>query len=212
MSREKPQAIIFDVDGVLLDWGTSFLRWLHLSKGVGPEVDVSVQADYNIAKSLFPSRPREQVMGWIEEFSLTDRYASLLAFDGAIIEVIKIREAFPDWKLVAVTATGTSPKIVRARANVIDDLFPEISDLRVIPMGGSKLDIFKEFAPTSFVIEDALHHLSDALLGAGLTPVVFDQPYNRSNTTFARLHGWHGAAERLLHLSPKSNYHSMKAA
>ena len=174
--KSAAQAIIFDVDGVLLDWGTSFLRWLHLSKGVVPEVDPVGQASYNIAKSLFPSRAREQVIGWIEEFSLTDRYASLLAYDGAIIEMIKIR------------------------------------DLRVLPMGGSKLDVFREFAPKSFVIEDALHHLVDAQGLADHIPFIFDQPYNRSNTTYPRLFGWPGAAERLLHLSPRSNYHSMKAA
>lgn len=205
-----PKSIVFDVDGVLLDWLNPFLRWVQATKGIETAIHPSEQTNYSLT-TLFPDADMWEIGKWVIDFNKTDRFASLPAVDGAITAMTQIRDAFPDWDLVAVTCPGNHPRIVAGRAHNISTLFPEIQSLTIMDYGASKRSALSLHPLGSLLIDDHPRYLDEAVC-AGMTAVSFDHPYNRSIKRFPRILNWATGVDTLLRLSPMSNQYDYEAA
>lgn len=167
----KP-AVIFDVDGVLLDWFGSFKEWM---KGQDIKIDDDAEVKWNMIDT-FVGLSEEEIDAKIEEFNNSDHFGHLDHWPGALAATMQLRKAFPELLFVALTGAGTSPRTTRLRAASVE-AFP-IDEMFIVPLGESKVPWLKRYDyHGSVFIEDNAKHAKDGVNYAEHV-VLLDRPYN----------------------------------
>lgn len=176
LNRINKPAIIFDVDGVLLDWFGSFKQWM---RGQGIKIDDDAQVAWNMTET-FVGLSESDIDAKVAEFNTSDHFGRLDHWPGALSAIMRLRTELPDFLFTALTGAGTSPKTTRLRALSIEE-FP-IDEMFIIPLGESKVPWLKRYDfKGSVFIEDNARHASDGVSYIQ-NVILLDRPYNRVDT------------------------------
>jgi len=161
-----------DADGVLVDWNTSFEKFMaRHGHPRAPDTDT----EYNISVRHNVTTP--QAMEYVREFNEGSDIAHLSPFADSS-EYIRLLSEL-DFRFIVVTSISSHPDAKVHRTNNLTDLFGNVfDDIHCIEQGASKASILMNWADTGyFWIED---HMRQAEAGheAGLRPVLINHPYN----------------------------------
>ncbi len=178
--------VAVDVDECLLKWLPSFERYVSLR-----EWKVAQTSSYNLLER-FPGQTYATLDRMIDQFHRSYEYERLPEMPHASETLQVLKDEFPHVTFVAVTACGREPKTLQARAWQLRN-FP-IDRCIAVDIRGSKANAYNQLQP-DIVIDDHLDHLT-AAASMGMTPIVFDQPWNTS-CDFPRILSWKHAGELL---------------
>ncbi|WDN88497.1 uncharacterized protein BuS5_01465 [Desulfosarcina sp. BuS5] len=177
-----PKLIAFDIDGVLADIASLFIeiaRKRYNIKGIGYNDITSYELEDCLSIDTGIS---EEIIGGI----LSGRDADdVKPMTGAPEVLTKI--ANNSGSLLFVTARSDSSYIYDWMQNILS-VEPEMIDIVATGAFDDKADVLLSRNKTYFV-EDRLEtcfHLEEA----GITPLLFKQPWNRGDHTFLEVENW----------------------
>ena len=165
--------ILTDIDGVVFDWHTAFVRWMELqgysSTGVihhdaeiHNEFGISLQEatvkreEFNASMACSVLEPMRESQRWINQLH---------------------QEGF---HFVAITSLSDKPIAQYYRYLNLEDYFDTdvFVDVRCLPAGAPKLEAMMDFEDSGLIyIDDRISNLEDALK-VGLKPVMMKHAYN----------------------------------
>lgn len=177
---KHPSVVIVDIDGVIIDWTTSFENWLEQERG---HVRIPGAEQHYSMHNRWRGMEAHQMLALIDEFNRSEVFSTLPALQDAADGVKHIRSVYPGRKMIAVTACGNSPDTCVYRMKNLDTILGPgfFSFIIFLPLGASKKHVFEQYE-NSVVIEDSLSHAIHAA-EAGHSVILIDQPYNQSNNT-----------------------------
>ena len=165
--------ILTDIDGVVFDWHTAFVRWMELqgysSTGVIHH-DAEIHNEFGI--SLQEATVKR------EEFNASMACSVLEPMRQSQTWIKKLHEE--GYHFVAVTSLSDKPIAQYYRYLNIEDYFDTdvFVDVRCVPSGAPKREALIDFEDSGFVyIDDRISNLEDALQ-IGLKPVMMKHAYN----------------------------------
>ncbi len=182
MIKIKPQDIAFDIDGVVADTMSSFIQIAKDHFGINSIRKEDITS-YWLEECLdIPETVIKEIINKI----LEDPFGTKLKpIEGAVDTIKAICQNCP---VYFVTARPVKEPITEWLYTILEDVPQE--RIRVVATGqhAMKPRVLKEIGKTYF-LEDHLE-TCQAIHLAGLRPIVFDQPWNRDDTPFLRIHNW----------------------
>lgn len=171
MNYEKDRKILTDVDGVLLDWETSFTAWMDKEgySVVNPKEykqSLRYELDQDLADRLVKTFNESAWIGYIKP--LRDS-----------VDVIQDMMS-EHYHFECITSLSTDHWAGELRRMNLERFFGRASMRRVrcIETGADKDEILKEYDRGHWWIEDKPENCL-AGLAAGHRPILIDHPYNR---------------------------------
>ena len=165
--------LIFDIDGVLLDWTTGFNQWM-IDRGEPPQ---GAQSAYNM-NTCWPQYDDVQITAIIREFNQSPQFSALDEVPGAFTAYLRITGTFPDVKTVAVSACGLHPITQIQRLHQLYRIGYRFEEFYALDLNAGKLDTFVKFPSGGIVFEDSARHAVHAS-HAGHKPILLNRPYNQ---------------------------------
>lgn len=181
--------IIFDVDGVILDYFKHFQSYMRLKKGIAPVMPYDrLPSSFG---DIYPAHLlKGQTIGEIvAEMALNERYFSTIPFvHGAISSISRLAEKGHEIHLL--TSCGNHELTIAARRKNLSSIMPAISSFSTLPLGASKADILRSFPDGSLFFDDHVRNCREAQK-LGLVPFhVIPPGLSKGKTPFRTLSGW----------------------
>ena len=165
--------ILTDIDGVVFDWHTAFVKWMELqgysSTGVIHH-DAEIHNEFGISLQEATVKREEfnasMSCSILEPMRQSEKYISKLHEEG--------------FHFIAVTSLSDKPIAQYYRYLNLEDYFDTdvFVDVKCLPAGAPKLDVLAEFQNSGLIyIDDRISNLEDALK-CQLKPVMMKHAYN----------------------------------
>ena len=179
------RSLIFDMDGVLLDWHSGFERHMAAA-GRPPRCPQAYRADYDNIHDSF-GFDRATFCEHVRGYHRTEAFKRVPEMPGARRAITEIRRRVPvSLPFYAVTAVDDEPAVRAARLQHLSGL--PIDELRLVGLTGSKEAHFRELGP-AIVFEDSPGKAAEAIR-AGCIVVLIDWPHNRAADCHYRISDW----------------------
>lgn len=177
-----PQLLGFDIDGVVADTMEAFIRLAHLDHGVGPIAPEEI-TDFSVEKCLaLPAAIIAAIFGRLLDEPLA---AGLKPMADAVSTLQALAVSGP---LTFITARPNPEPISRwLRVVLGEEVFRKV-DLVAMGEHDGKLAFIKERGLQYFIddrAETCLH-----LHAHGITPFVYNQPWNRGRHELQNVDDW----------------------
>ena len=176
MCRERyivDKIILTDIDGVVFDWHTAFVKWMELqgysSTGVIHH-DAEIHNEFGI--SLQEATVKR------EEFNASMSCSILEPMRQSVEYINKLHQE--GFHFIAITSLSDKPIAQYYRYLNIEDYFETdvFVDVKCLPAGAPKLDAMMAFENSGLIyVDDRISNLEDALK-VGLKPVMMKHAYN----------------------------------
>ena len=175
MCRESivDKIILTDIDGVVFDWHTAFVKWMELqgysSTGVIHH-DAEIHNEFGI--SLQEATVKR------EEFNASMSCSILEPMRQSEEFIKKLHEE--GFHFIAITSLSDKPIAQYYRYLNLEDYFDTdvFVDVKCLPAGAPKLDVLEEFQGSGLIyVDDRISNLEDALK-CQLKPVMMKHAYN----------------------------------
>lgn len=176
MCRERhivDKIILTDIDGVVFDWHTAFVKWMELqgysSTGVIHH-DAEIHNEFGI--SLQEATVKR------EEFNASMSCSILEPMRQSVEYINKLHQE--GFHFIAITSLSDKPIAQYYRYLNIEDYFETdvFVDVKCLPAGAPKLDAMMDFENSNLIyVDDRISNLEDALK-VGLKPVMMKHAYN----------------------------------
>jgi len=176
------EKIVIDVDDVILNYASALIR--HLNSNFGKNFRKKQVKSWDLA-GYYPIETEEVIKVW-EKFHETEQYSNLKIVDKAkegMAELSKKGEIY--------LATYRDERFREKTERNLEKL-PSIWEELIFTNGGRKRDIYKKLN-ASYVIDDSLRNVSDALQEKVENTILFDQPWNHQDDAkfnYRRYRGW----------------------
>lgn len=165
--------ILTDIDGVVFDWHTAFVKWMELqgysSTGVIHH-DAEIHNEFGI--SLQEATVKR------EEFNASMSCSILEPMRQSQKYINKLHEE--GFHFIAVTSLSDKPIAQYYRYLNLEDYFDTdvFVDVKCLPAGAPKMDVLAEFQNSGLIyVDDRISNLEDALK-CQLKPVMMKHAYN----------------------------------
>ena len=165
--------ILTDIDGVVFDWHTAFVKWMELqgysSTGVIHH-DAEIHNEFGI--SLQEATVKR------EEFNASMSCSILEPMRQSQKYINKLHEE--GFHFIAVTSLSDKPIAQYYRYLNLEDYFDTdvFVDVKCLPAGAPKIDVLAEFQNSGLIyVDDRISNLEDALK-CQLKPVMMKHAYN----------------------------------
>ena len=165
--------ILTDVDGVIFDWHTAFVKWMDLqgysSTGVTHH-DSEIHLEFGISF--------QEALAKREEFNASMICSVLEPFRESEIWIQKLKEE--GFKFIAITSLSDKPIAHYYRYLNLEEYFDveTFIDVKCLPAGADKTDALTEFKDSKLIyIDDKISNV-EISLSLGLTSVLMKHPYN----------------------------------
>ena len=165
--------ILTDIDGVVFDWHTAFVKWMELqgysSTGVIHH-DAEIHNEFGI--SLQEATVKR------EEFNASMSCSILEPMRQSQKYINKLHEE--GFHFIAVTSLSDKPIAQYYRYLNLEDYFDTdvFVDVKCLPAGAPKMDVLSEFQNSGLIyVDDRISNLEDALK-CQLKPVMMKHAYN----------------------------------
>lgn len=165
--------ILTDIDGVVFDWHTAFVKWMELqgysSTGVMHH-DAEIHNEFGIAF--------QEGMVKREEFNSSMACSILEPLRGADIWIPKLKEE--GFKFIAITSLSDKPIAQYYRYLNLEDYFDveTFLDVRCLPAGADKTEALEEFKDSSLLFIDDRPLNVETALKLNLNAIMMKHPYN----------------------------------
>ena len=176
MCRERhivDKIILTDIDGVVFDWHTAFVKWMELqgysSTGVIHH-DAEIHNEFGI--SLQEATVKR------EEFNASMSCSILEPMRQSVEYINKLHQE--GFHFIAITSLSDKPIAQYYRYLNVEDYFETdvFVDVKCLPAGAPKLDAMMDFENSGLIyVDDRISNLEDALK-VGLKPVMMKHAYN----------------------------------
>jgi len=200
MSEDRV-VIGFDVDGVILNYFEGLMIW---AEGLGHRIGCSPEeVDTYTMAAAFPDLSEDEIIDLFKRFNTVPDFGRLRPYAGALETISALLGDYPELELVAITSAGRSEETIRYRLENLASI--PFSEVHVIQIGESKRSHLERLPRGSLYIDDLEHH---ALAGdeAGLTSVLYRQPYNRDIPHPRAVEGWEELGLLIReHLGPRAS-------
>lgn len=155
--RNKNINLIFDIDGVVLDYVTGFFSWLNSEKGLEASILPVEVNNFNLSR--FFDHPPEIFNKYYKEFGYSQAFKEIECLEGILPFIQDMDKA--GLNIHAVTACGDDI-ISSARRECLREhgwSWP----IDTVELGASKFEKLSQFEPAKSIFIDDLHHnLDDA--------------------------------------------------
>lgn len=194
------QPVIFDCDGVLLDWETGFRMWVETTY---PEFEFTSDAptSWDLTEWI-GCVTQATAFSLIQQFNQSEAFGRLLPSPHAARTLYEVaRLGHP---IYVLTSCSSSPEILRRRQTNLSDRFSTPIDRTIcLDLGVSKLDTLKAFYTVfgeCIWIED---NFGNAVAGlcAGHRSFFLHRPHNQAD--------WGKERQTLIHLDHLSDLVSL---
>ena len=192
--------VIFDCDGVLLDWETGFRMWVEATYPDRFEFTSDEPESWELASWI--GCDDEQAFSLIQQFNRTSAFGRLLPSPYAARALYEVRHL--DRPIYVMTSCSSDPDVLRRRSQNLADLFTTpIERVICLDLGVSKLDTLKAFYTVfgeCIWIED---NFKNAMAGveAGHRSFFLHRPHNQAD--------WDKESQSLKHLDHLSDLVSL---
>lgn len=179
--------ILVDVDGVLLDWTTSFEAWLKETQNIYVE-DTTDENIYDLSQRYGINRP--QVNALIERFNSSAWIGFIKPFRDSVDVLAKFKVL--NYHFEAITSSHTDRWAAELRQQNLERWFPAtIRRVRCLETQAPKDDILKEYPEGLWWVEDKPENC-EAGLRAGLRPILMTHDFNEEydNPEVVRVQNW----------------------
>jgi hypothetical protein len=174
MALEKILAV--DIDGVVLDHVAGMHAWA-ISKGI--QVGCAPDAcDCYAMSPMFPGMPYEEVMQLMVDFSKEECFADMPIMPGFENTLARLRDLYPEMRLIAITAPGSSERTKTLRERNLRGF--QFDEIHILDMHSSKRSHLTRLPKSAIFVDDLVSHAVTAE-EVGLTSVLFRQPHNRKD-------------------------------
>lgn len=184
--------VIYDCDGVLLDWVAGFRCFLKDLDGI--ETDPAGPCSYNLMKWI-GTDDRDFIVNRINRFNSGERdfFANLSPVEGAVEVVGALHRA--GIQRSVLTACNTDEATVKGRRANLEAVFGDFHEITCVDLKESKRHHLMK-SDRSWFIED---NLSNAELGAsiGHKALLLEYPHNLpvdDGENFSRVKNWNEIA------------------
>lgn len=144
--------IIFDTDGVILDYQKAFMDYLQDRHNI-PAVIKPAQGQYISLEDIF-NIDRKTFNSYVKKLSMdTEVFHRLPVIDGAIDAINELKECYPDANMSVVTSVGDHPETVRMREQNLRDI-GFTGKITCLPLNGCKKAALSAYEPNSIFIDD----------------------------------------------------------
>lgn len=189
--------VIYDVDGVLVDWTGGFFHFMEENQGIKPAS--SLHQTWDMLEN-FPGQTTRDLSAFITAYHQSQLYGSIPLMRGATSGVSAMKSLFPLAKHVAVSACGMAPYTLATRATMLQQVF-DLDEFHPVAPTATKAVVFaglKHLYGKGVVFDDSVGHVV-AAKRAGLKGILFDAPYNRGEDAagLVRMGDWSGLLEAL---------------
>jgi beta-phosphoglucomutase-like phosphatase (HAD superfamily) len=192
------EQIIFDTDGVLLDWVAPFAPWA--ATRVGRPLDPQKITEFNLT-SWLGFEDKADMIDLVSTFNASDEhgFGRLPPLDGAVEAIQVLRDR--GHKMSVVTSCSDDPVVGMLRVANLHAHFGDVfDDIIVLGLGADKTEALKKFTPSTW-IDDHWPNL-DAGVAAGHTPVLMNATYNQVRSDagpahYPRISDWHSFIEAI---------------
>ncbi len=194
--------ILTDIDGVVFDWHTAFVKWMHLqgysSTGVIHH-DAEIHNEFGI--SLQEATIKR------EEFNASMACSVLEPMRESQQWIKKLHEE--GYHFIAITSLSDKPIAQYYRYLNLEDYFDTdvFVDVRCLPAGAPKIDALSDFEDSGLIyIDDRISNLEDAL-AVGLNPIMMKHAYNihYSNKKVHQVANWNDIYKYIQHVYKNAN-------
>lgn len=174
-----------DADGVLLNYLAGLFGYAR-STGHYVACEPHEVTDWS-CRNAFPDLDDAGIHALIEEFSVTEGFASIPPIEGAVEAIHSIKKHLPEVSIVAITSAGSSQATIDMRRRNLE-IFP-FDDVHVLPLGASKEEHLSRLPKGSVFVDDLHKHVLTAE-SVGLQGVLFRQSYNAMYDHRHVIDGW----------------------
>lgn len=156
-SEQKDINVIFDIDGVVLDYVSGFFQWLNAEKNLEASI-LPVEVNLFGLHNFFECHP-DEFKAFYTEFGYSQEFRELECLDGIIPFIKELDHA--GLRIHAVTACGDEI-ISQARRECLSSKGWEWP-VDTVELGASKYEKLAQFRPDrSIFIDDLYDNLNDA--------------------------------------------------
>lgn len=153
-----------DIDGVLVDWGHAFEKWIVEERlGYHPSPDKTIAQVYNLFEWIFPNgddASKVLARSIIDEFQASEHAARIPAYADALEYLPKI--AALGYHFSAISTAGIGPGIPERRLELLNHHFPGLfAAIHILPPVVAKRVALKLYSPTYWV-DDHINHVKHA--------------------------------------------------
>ena len=182
MNYERDRKILADVDGVLLDWETSFDAWMQKN-------GYTVVEPTNYKQFVRYGITKEESDRNVKIFNESAWIGYLKPLRDAVDVVHQF--ASYNWHIECITSLSTDKFAGMLRTTNLEEMFGRgtIRRVRCIDTGADKDDILKEYEPGHWWIEDKPENC-EAGLRAGHKPILMSHRYNEDYNGCIRVQNW----------------------
>lgn len=167
--------LIFDCDGVLLNWIESFKHYATFRHNT--EFSTSYPDNHALLGWAL-NKTQEEVYEMIVSFNSSEMFENLGESLGASNTLKRLSG---DYSISVITSCSSEPEIIEKRRRNLDARFCNIKtlDLVCLPLGASKLEELKKYPKGSIWVEDSI---KGALEGveAGHRTFLINSPWNQN--------------------------------
>jgi uncharacterized HAD superfamily protein len=178
--------ILTDVDGVLLDWNTSFEKFMLSEYGLTLIPDQANR--YSLSKRFGVNR--DEMDDYVNEFNQSSRVSKLTPFKDSKTYMDKLIS--DGHRFIAITNVGTHIRSTEYRTENLVDVFGDVFDEVIcLKLGASKFPILSRWENSNmFWLEDKFTNALDGH-SLGLRSILIDADYNKdfSTSRFPRVCG-----------------------
>ncbi|AQT06443.1 HAD family hydrolase [Acetobacter persici] len=161
---DKDCHLVFDIDGVILDWVTAFMTWVNDTHRIRSSVMPEEIRAFNLAGYFSHHRtfPERKFIHLVEEFSKSEGFREIESFRGAADFLEDANEA--GLKIHAVTACGGAEAEASRRYCLRRQVFwRDEWPLHALPLGASKKEVLSQFpAERTLFIDDLYKNVAGA--------------------------------------------------
>ena len=188
--------IIYDCDGILLDWNAGFRDFIRHCDGI--ELDPSGPCNYNMMEWL-GTQDRAFVRDRVIRFNLDEGgyFENLAPVRGAVEGVERLRAV--GYNDIVLTACNSGPETALKRIANLNRVFKgDFREIICIELGGSKRQILGG-REKSWFIDDHIEHAESAV-ETGHRALLLEYPHNSVtgvDERFERLGNWGDIQNRI---------------
>lgn len=183
--------LVFDVDGVILDYPKQFISFMENEKGIAPLTSFENEASYSFDTMFPPSiLGGRHISDFIIEMGMNLNYFSTIPYLGPAQSVLQKLHA-AGFRIHLLTSCGNSEVTQQARRENLKAILPYISSLKMLPLGASKMvSLFSYEQGTMFFDDHERNYKAGLRAGLDAYRVLLPGEHALRNAHPDYLSGW----------------------
>lgn len=153
--NHRPNHIIFDADGVLLNYTEAFCGYMRHVHNIEQAIPTENQSRFDM-QCLFP---HVNAFDYVKSFARHPSFSEIEPCDGAVSGLRELRAELPDVKIHVVTSCGSDPVTREMRIDCLKRNFGLTGNINILGLSDKKFDTLSAFPAKSVFIDDKFENI-----------------------------------------------------